>query len=319
MSSPPRRFPRRPPDPVTVAVVSAPTALGLSPGRTGRPRGTWRAPTAYRALGVVERLGAVDAGAVEPPPYRPERDPRTGLRNAPELAVHIAALAERIGGELDAGRWPLVLGGDCSVLPGAMLALRRRGRFGLMFVDGHLDFRHPGNSGRLSALAGEDLAVVTGRGLPEHADVGGLAPYVRDGDIVALGEREGDPETADILETDIEVVDLAAIRRLGGAEAAAARALDRLNRAGLEGFWIHVDVDVLDSELMPAVDSPQPDGLRFEELEDLFTLAAAGPLAIGAELTIFDPEFDPDGALARRVTDMVVAALTAAGRCGPSP
>jgi arginase len=104
---------------VTVAVVSAPTALGLSPGRTGRPRGTWRAPTAYRALGVVERLGAVDAGVVEPPPYRPERDPRTGLRNAPELAVHIAALAERIGGERDAGRWPLVLGGDCSVLAGA--------------------------------------------------------------------------------------------------------------------------------------------------------------------------------------------------------
>jgi arginase len=49
---------------------------------------------------------------------------------------------------LDASRFPIVLGGDCSILLGATLALRRRGRYGAAFLDGHSDFRHPRNSPR---------------------------------------------------------------------------------------------------------------------------------------------------------------------------
>ena len=65
---------------------------------------------------------------------------------------------------IDRGRMPIVLGGDCSILIGCALSLRRRGRYGLALLDGHGDFRHPGNSDAVDAAAGEDLAIVSGRG-----------------------------------------------------------------------------------------------------------------------------------------------------------
>ena len=129
-----------------------------------------------------------------------------------------------IGALLDAGERPLVLGGDCSILLGAMLALRRRGRFGLLHVDGHLDFRHPGWSGGIGAVAGEDLAGVTGRLEPELSDIDGLSPYVADADTVHLGERERDPgERAAIAATGITVVDLPALRAVGPVTPDGAR------------------------------------------------------------------------------------------------
>jgi arginase len=106
------------------------------------------------------------------------------------------------------------------ILCGLALALRRIGRFGLAFLDGHLDFRHPGNAELVGAAAGADLALVTGRGPDRIADIEGLGPLVRDGDVVALGEREDYPEWRDIHETDIAVWDLGELRALGPARAA---------------------------------------------------------------------------------------------------
>ena len=53
----------------------------------------------------------------------------------------------------------MVLGGDCSILLGSALAMHRLGeavggRIGLVFVDGHSDFRHPGNASYVGAAAG---------------------------------------------------------------------------------------------------------------------------------------------------------------------
>jgi arginase len=143
-----------------VVVVDAPSNLGLRPPFPGTIPGCWRLAEVLRAEGIVARLGANDSGRVQPPPYTPDHD-ATGTRNGLAIAGYAVRLADRLGELLDVGGFPVLLGGDCSILLGAMLALRRRGRYGLAFVDGHLDFRHPGNSSRLSAVAGEDLAVVT--------------------------------------------------------------------------------------------------------------------------------------------------------------
>ena len=183
---------------------------------------------------------------------------------------------------LDAGERPLVLGGDCSILLGAMLALRRRGRYGLAFVDGHLDFRVED----VDAVAGEDLAVVTGRAQDALADIDGLRPYVRDEDVVALGERAGDT-----IPSSIRVITLDALR---AGEWAVP---------GLP-YWVHLDADVL---RLDAVDSPQPDGLSFDELADLLRRLLPG--AVGMHVTIFDPDKDPDGSAARAMTDCLVSAL----------
>src|SRR3954454_4527248 len=136
--------------------------------------------------------------------------------NRVAMAGYTRSLAARIGSLLDDGSFPVVLGGDCSILLGAGVALKRRGRFGLAFVDGHLDFRHLGWAPAVGAVAGEDLAVVTGRAEPALAAIDGLGPYVADADVVALGEREGDPgERVAIAQTEITVIDLGLLRRDG--------------------------------------------------------------------------------------------------------
>ena len=89
--------------------------------------------------------------------------------------------------------------------------------------------------------------------------------------------------------------------------AAAERALERLGK--VDGFWIHVDADVLDAATMPAVDSPEPGGLSFDDLTALLAALVAAPSAVGMEVTILDPDLDPDGHLAASFAAVIEAAL----------
>ena len=79
----------------------------------------------------------------------------------------------------------------------------------------------------------------------------------------------------------------------------------------MDGFWIHCDVDVLDERVMPAVDTPEPGGLEFEELERLLAALLRSELAAGIQITIFDPDLDEDGALADRLAGCLVDAFAA--------
>jgi arginase len=294
---------------LSVVVVDAPSNLGLSPPEEGREPGVRGLASALREKGLVSRLGAEDGGGLTPPPYSPEIESGTGTRNGEAIRGFSLDLAKRVEEIVRGGRFPLVLGGDCSILLGSMLALRRLGRFGLVFVDGHLDFRHPGNSACLGAVAGEDLALVTGRGPERLAGIGGQGPLVRDGDVVALGEREDYPEWRDIHETEIAVWDLRELRGLGFA-GAAGKAVEKLRANGVKGFWVHLDADVLDDTLMPAVDSRQPGGMGYAELGELLRPLLRSGLAVGMEITIFDPELDPTGEIAEAFTAAVVEAFS---------
>ncbi len=304
-----------------IVVLDAPSNLGLRPSRPGALPGVYRLPAALRATGLVDRLAARDGGVVTPPAYSPEPDLETGYRNGTSLAAYSAALAERSGAVVAAGDFLLVLGGDCSVLLGNTLALRRRGRYGLVFIDGHDDFSptlHPEKYRGIITAAGTDLALVTGHGPAALTDLSGLRPYVREED-VALFAMYRDPE--DKKSVDISVIERTPIRRYPielvrerGARAAAEQALAALDRQPIDGFWIHLDADVLDESIMPAVDSPNPEGMTFDELVAALAVFLASPRAVGLELTIFDPDLDPDGAYARQLADALVRAFAAAGR-----
>lgn len=78
------------------------------------------------------------------------------------------------------------------------MALPRRGRFGLLHLDGHTDFRHPGNSADCASVAGEDLAAAVGLHWPAIADIdGGLGPYFREEDSVQVACRDDDQHLAE--------------------------------------------------------------------------------------------------------------------------
>jgi arginase len=299
-----------------IALLDAPSNLGLRPPQPGHLPGVWRLPGALRRHGLLERLGAHDAGAVQPPAYSAEPDSVTGFRNGPSIAAFTAQLAKRVSTMIGDGFFPLVLGGDCSILLGNLLALRGLGQYGLCFLDGHQDFAYPRTNERLGyfAAAGLDLALSTGRGPDALTNLHGLKPYVKEADVVALGFYD-DPADAADYETDalygsqVATIPIDAVRSLGGRRAALA-SLQRLSAPHLEGFWIHLDADVLDQAVMPAVDSPNPRGLAYEELlEILQALLGAGRVA-GLEVTILDPELDPDGRCTADFARLLITALS---------
>ncbi|MCR3745859.1 Arginase family protein, partial [Actinomadura glauciflava] len=70
------------------------------------------------------------------------------------------------------------------------------------------------------------------------------------------------------------------------------------------------DADILDKSVMPAVDSPNPDGLSFKELASVLRTLVASPRAVGMHIAIYDPELDPDGTAGAALTDTVAAAFS---------
>jgi arginase len=299
---------------MTIGLLSAPSNLGLRPPATTSVPGCAKAPEALREAGLHEKfaeLGAREHGVVLPGRYADDATPGS-LRNQAAIMDHARRLAERIDRVRADGAVPLVLGGDCGILVAAGLALRRApGRYGLVHLDGHTDFRNPGNSDQCASLAGEDLAAAVGRHWPAIADIDGLAPYFAPADVAHAGCRDDDeelPETRDLLGAVIPASQI----RHQGVERAARDILDVTGRAGVDGYWLHLDVDILDPQVMPSVDSPDPGGLDPAELTGL--LAALAPRAAGAQVTVFDPDLDPDGSRARLLTDILVAGLATLGR-----
>jgi len=303
-----------------IAVLSAPTNLGLRPPEPGSVPGCAKAPEAFREAGLHSRLldaGAIDAGVVLPGRYVDDADPTGGrVRNQDALVDHAYRLAARLEQLLHAGQAPLVLGGDCSLLVGAGLALARRGRHGLVHLDGHTDFRHPGNSDVCLSVAGEDLAAAVGRHWPAIADLDGCGPYFTAADVVHVGCRDNDEYLQETRQSIGAVIPARQVQR-EGVDQAVQRAHDVAGAAHLRGYWLHLDVDVLDPHHLPAVDSPDAGGLNPDELTGLLT--ALAPAAVGAQVTVFDPDLDPNGRYARLLADVLSTGLHQLGtQRGPS-
>ncbi|MBA0052190.1 arginase family protein [Streptomyces sp. AJS327] len=282
-------------------LLDAPSNLGLRQPTSGSVPGCCKLAGALRDQGLLRRLGAVDGGVVVPPRYdRSGWRPGDGVANAAAIAAYTRRLADRLERHVRAGDFVVVLGGDCSIMLGTALALRRVGRYGLAYLDGHDDFRHPGNAplARIGAAGGEDVALVTGRGQEDLTDLEGLRPYLRDEDVRLLGLRDpwNEPESCAEELTGLGIANtaVAEIRRRG-ADVVAREALGRLEDGERDGFWVHMDADVLDPTVMPAVDSDEPGGLTLEETRALLRPLLGSPRCAGFQLTIYDPDLDPEG------------------------
>ena len=129
------------------------------------------------------------------------------------------------------------------------------------------------------------------------------SPLVRDRDVVQIGEREGrDPDFAwpDVNDTAIERIDVFTANEIG-PRAVLERTATRLGRR----FWIHLDVDVLDPAVMPAVDSPGSPGIAPDDLATILSALVADARCVGMTVTVFDPDLDPDGHHARTLVGLL--------------
>jgi arginase len=289
------------------AVLQAPSTLGLEAA------GVEGLGNRLLELGLARDIHARFAGRLSVPQKQAGLDPNTGVLNAESIAAWSPKLADAVEAMFDAGEFPVVLGGDCTIVLGSMLACRRRGRYGLLFIDGNADFFQPEAEPHGEA-ASMDLAFVTGHGPQLLTDLEGLRPIVRARDVVAFAYRDHDDQKeygSQPLPPELKAIDLPAVRKLG-IEAAARTAVAHLTRPELDGFFIHVDADCLDDAVMPAVDFRVPGGLSLEELATALRIALASGHAIGLEVAIYNPRLDEDGSAGRALASVLREALRAA-------
>lgn len=291
-----------------LAIIEAPTTLGLWPS------GVQLLAATLLEHGLAERLGAGHGGSLVTPPYVRERDPHTGFLNGPAVRQYALELERLLVPQWNAGLVPVVLGGDCSILHGALVGLKRRGRTGLLYLDGHADF-YRGTTSQTGEIADMGLAIAVGRNDPLLSDIDGLAAYVQPEDSVLFGFRDEAESLSAGMQgvrgSGVHCFDLQAIRRIG-SDAAIEQAVNLLSGPRLDaGVFIHFDTDVLDDAVNPAVDYRMADGLAFDEVSRVIAAVRRTGRLRGISVSIFNPRLDPGGRVAKALTDCIVAGLRA--------
>ena len=162
---------------------------------------------------------------------------------------------------------------------------------------------------RLGSVAGMDLALASGRGeelLTDWPKIG--KPLASDKDIIQVGERNAEDSNykstfGDFLNSEITLLTVQRVLA-DGIDTSAKRAVARLLKRGLNKVWMHVDFDVLDEAVMPAVDSPGSPGLNYAQLSELIAALCNSNRISGINFAIYDPERDPQKRYAGSISPM---------------
>jgi arginase len=283
------------------------TYLGVPIDSVGRSGGTEHAPVSFRAYSRGDDPWlAADAGDLDVRIRGDVRDPASGVIAIEDVLMMTRAVGDAVEALRRDGRVPFVMGGCCSLVPGALAGARRADPgVGLVYLDGHLDL-YDGETSPTGEAADMPIAVVLGRGPSAWVDAAGS---VADPDRVwLLGPRDleealgyGHPHPGEI--AGLSYTDADAIRATGAAAVGQATA----DAAG--PCWVHLDVDVLDETAFPATDYLMPGGLQLAELGDLLRPLLSAPSLAGVSVGCYNPEKDPDGSNGDALADLFRGAL----------
>lgn len=275
-------------------ILECPTNLGLSPTDYASEPGVRKLPEWLKRWGFHSSLHPQETIRVEAPLYTKHVDPETEVRNTDGIISYAVRQSEILADKLNNDSFIIVLGGDCSVLIGSALALKKKGNFGLFYLDGHTDYILPKHFNTHGA-AGMDVAIACGVGHHKLTNLLQQGPYLEEQNVFCVGNREYNEKYEQIIkDSRITYIPLFQLRK-DGIEKITTSFLDMIEKNNLDGFFIHFDVDVLNDEIMPAVDSRQDDGLSYLELKNILTPLIKSKKAVGMEITILDPDLDESG------------------------
>lgn len=263
-------------------------------------RGVDMGPSAVRAAGLnhaLESLGHTveDSGNIHV--RLPEEQPFGNQRAKylKEIAETSQEVAERIRETLEAGYFPVSLGGDHSVAIGTQAGVARffhdrNQEVGCLWIDAHADMNTPETTPS-GNVHGMPFAATLGHGPDSLTQIGGFAPKMRPDKCALIGIRDLDlRERQIVLDSGVNAFTMREIDEQGMRtimEKAIALASD-----GTAGFVVSFDMDVLDPQEAPGVGTPVRGGITFREAHLAMEMVADSERMVSFELVEINPIID---------------------------
>ncbi|MEI7027425.1 arginase [Paenibacillus sp. y28] len=272
-----------------VTVVGVPMDLGAD------RRGAELGPDAVRSAGLMQCLGGLGYHVTDEGNVIVQRGRQgavnTLLKHVEEIARVSGKLCEQVSRIREAGRFPLVLGGDHSTAIGTLAGLTRgKERLGLLWFDAHGDVNTADTSpsGNIHGMA---LAAALGYGDSRLTSIGHPRSDIHPGNVALIGTRSLDPgEKHFVKQQGITVFSMRDIDRLGITDV-LGQALQIVS-AGTDGVHLSFDLDVLDPISAPGVSTPVPGGLTLREGLLAMELLSEANVLISAEFVEMNPLAD---------------------------
>jgi arginase len=286
----------------TLRLVGVPSSAGA------HAPGVERGPGHLRAAGIERELAAAGVDVVDgsdvPAAHFATTAAPSGARNLPAVIQNIRHVAGQVAAARQAGQIPILLGGDCTLVLGAVLGLRQHGcaatSIGLLYLDGDADLDTPGEGWGVLDSCG--VAHLLGDGDEALSRLAPGGPLVDAAGVVLFGFHPAQLSAGQWRR-------FAAHRMLGvpvtdipsGQSAQAARdALHTL--AGRDALLVHLDVDVIDFPSFPLADCPRyHGGLSLPDTMAAVRIAAGHPNLACLTITEVNPDHDPDAILTREL------------------
>ncbi len=301
--------------PKKIRILGVPLDLGQS------RRGVDMGPSAVRVAGLearLEELGHIveDGGniAVAIAEQKKSGDPHA--KYLKEITATCTKHAETVLKTLEAGKFPLVLGGDHSVAAGTVAGVaeffrqQRRvqeQKIGLIWIDAHADINTPETSPS-GNVHGMPLAAIMGLGPSDLADIYGFKPKVQPENCVLVGIRDVDVrEKENIKETGIEVYTMRDIDERG-MRTVIEEAL-RVAGRGTAGYHVSLDMDWIDPEDAPGVGTPVRGGATYREAHLAMEIIADHGRMTSFEIVEVNPVIDEHNRTADLAVELALSAF----------
>jgi arginase len=224
----------------------------------------------------------------------------------------IEPMSRRIAGavatSVQAGHFPLVLGGDHSLSIGSVRGAARVKKIGVIWIDAHPDF-NTAETTPSGNIHGMSLALLAGLGDKRLVQLWDEAvPVIDPANIAIVGARDVDSgEKANLQKTGALVMGMEQVDRYGMV-AVIEKAIERVSR-NTDGIYLSLDMDSLDPDHAPGVGTPVPAGLTQREAHLACEMIAETRKLIGMDLVEVNPILDGQNKTAALAVEFALSAL----------
>jgi len=294
-----------------IRIIGVPLDLGQS------RRGVDMGPSAVRVAGLESKLEALgyvveDKGNIHVALAETESAGDPNAKYLKEIAETCSKEADLVIQTLDAGKIPLVLGGDHSIAVGTVSGLaefyrRSKHRIGLLWVDAHSDINTP-DSSPSGNVHGMPLGAIMGLFPGPLTDMFGFSPKVKPDNCVLVGVRDVDHiERENIRKAGIHVFTMRDIDERG-MRAVMEEAL-RLAGRNTVGYHVSLDMDWIDPEDAPGVGTPVWGGATYREGHLAMEIIADHGRMLSFEIVEVNPVLDERNQTAELAVELALSAF----------